>query len=122
MWNEVGWAPGAAAVLCAFVIVVLKVITPTLRRARDAGLEDDSVRSSAEEIQSLAAALDDVEGQLRSMPTHELLADEDLERSIGTVFIEARVVTVRPLVIALEASRGVPLRVSQSRTVTLDSE
>ena len=76
--------------------------------------------AAAEDRQELKAALDEVESQLREMSTQEVLADEELEWSIGAVFVVARVVSTSPVVLELEASRGLLRRVAQTRTVTLD--
>ena len=70
----------------------------------------------------LSAALDEVERQLRSMPGSEVLGHEDLEWSIGTIFVDAQVRSTDPLVIDLEASQGVLGRSSEKLIVRLDPE
>jgi hypothetical protein len=70
----------------------------------------------------LSAALDEVERQVRSMARSEILGDEDLEWSIGAVFVAAQVRSSDPLKVELEASQGTLLRSSLRRDVTLPTE
>jgi hypothetical protein len=70
----------------------------------------------------VAAALDEVERQLRSMPRLEIRGQEDLEWSIGSVFVDARVRSTEPPIVELEASRGVFRRASERRSVTLSAD
>lgn len=68
---------------------------------------------------TLSAALDEVERQLRSMPSSQVLSDEELEWSFGAVFVDAQVRSADPLFVELEASQGVLRRSSETRIVRL---
>jgi hypothetical protein len=67
-------------------------------------------------------ALDEVERQLKAMSHSEIPGSEDLAWFIGAVQVEAEVHSADPLVIELEASRGVLRRSTARRTVTLSVE
>lgn len=79
-----------------------------------------SAMGKGSDQRDLWAALDEVEQQLKSMPDGEVVGAEDLEWSIGAVYVQAQVQSAVPLVVEVEASRGFLRRSSERRVVTLD--
>lgn len=79
------------------------------------------VQRSQEKSGELDAALDQASEQLRDMSRDEIVDQEDLAWSFPSgVYVEPEVVSSEPLVVRLEASKGVSLRrVSVSRTIQL---
>lgn len=71
----------------------------------------------------LAAALDDVTGQLLAMSRDEIIDQEDLAWSLPNgVYIESEILSVEPLLVRLQASKGIWLgRAVDARTVRLST-
>lgn len=72
---------------------------------------------------ALVAALDHVTAQLRTMKRGEIVGQEDLAWSLPDgSYVEATVVSIEPLVVRLDASKGFLLRrIAATRSVRLDS-
>lgn len=66
------------------------------------------------------AALDDVAAQLQTMRPDEIVDQEDLAWSLPNgVYVEPEVLSIEPLVVRLEASKGIwPNRIVATRTLS----
>lgn len=76
---------------------------------------------TSDRADSLSAALDEVQLQLESMSSGEIVGQEDLEWSIGPVLVQVDLRSVTPLVVDMEASQGLFHRTLR-RSVNLNQD
>lgn len=82
------------------------------------------VRKGQESGGQLDDALDEATEQLQGMAPDEVVGQEDLAWSFpGGVYVEPEVLSDEPLIVRLEASKGIsPRRTSATRTLRLGSK
>lgn len=82
------------------------------------------VQKGQEGSGELDDALDEATEQLRCMSPNEVVGQEDLAWSFpGGVYVEPEVLSDDPLIVCLEASKGIwPRRASATRTLRLGSK
>lgn len=84
-------------------------------------MRHDACMETSGGTNSLSAALDEVQSQLESMSPGEIVCQEDLEWSIGPVFVQVNVRSGIPLVVDMEASQGL-VRRTLRRSVNLNQD
>lgn len=85
--------------------------------------DDSAVTQDDPNRSELDAALDEVAEQLRDMPRHDIVDQEDLAWSLENgVEVEVEVQSDESLILRLEAIKGSWFRTSANRTIRIDPQ